>query len=58
MITSSPGLIVLEPSFGEVRLEKAIKLAEDPEFTVSNERVLRNLDNFFSNSTLNLPVVK
>ena len=31
VITSSPGLMALEPSLGEVRLEKAIKLAEDPE---------------------------
>ena len=34
VITSSPGLMALEPSLGEVRLEKAIKLAEDPELTV------------------------
>ena len=32
-ITSSPFLIALSPSFGDVNVLKATKLAEDPEFT-------------------------
>ena len=58
VMTSSPGLMAFEPSLGEVRLAKAIKLAEDPEFTVIKERVFKNFDNSFSNSKLNRPVVK
>ncbi|MNT93205.1 hypothetical protein D3C72_2346180 [compost metagenome] len=33
-ITSSPGLIARSPSLGDVRVENATRLAEEPEFTV------------------------
>ena len=48
VITSSPGLIALSLSLGEVRVEKAIKFAEDPELTVINCLIPINFASFFS----------
>ena len=36
VITSSPFLIALVPSFGDVSVENATRFAEEPEFTVIN----------------------
>ena len=57
VITSSKGFIALSLSLEEVRVEKAIKLAEEPELTVINCLMPINLASFFSNSLLNLPAV-
>ena len=48
VITSSKGFIALSLSLGEVKVEKAIKLAEEPELTVINCLVPINLASSFS----------
>src|SRR5271157_3272569 len=57
VITSSPGLSLRSPSLGEVKAEKATRLADDPEFTNEQPRTPRNLAKRRSNSFANLPVV-
>ena len=47
VITSSEGLIALSFSLGEVKVEKAIKLAEEPELTVINCLMPINSASFF-----------
>ena len=48
-ITSSPFFIALSFNFGEVKVEKAIKFAEEPELTVSKHLTSRKFANFSSN---------
>ena len=49
-ITSSPGLIARSPSRGEVSVENATRLADEPELTVIRCFTPRNFASRFSNS--------
>src|SRR5271165_499836 len=55
--TSSPGLSLRSPSFGDVRAEKATRLADEPEFTSEHPRTPKYRAKRRSNSFANLPVV-
>ena len=55
VITSSNGLIALSFNFGDVRVEKAIKFAEEPELAVINCLIPIKFESFFSKALLNLP---
>ena len=57
VITSSPFLIALSPNFGEVSVLNATKFADEPEFVVIKFFTFRKFESFFSNFSLNLPVV-
>src|ERR1019366_1033880 len=57
VITSSPGLSLRSPSLGDVKAEKATRLADDPEFTSEHPRTPKKRLNRRSNSVANLPVV-
>ena len=56
-ITSSPGLIARSPNLGEVKVLKATKLADEPEFTVIRCFMPIKAASFSSNSALKRPVV-
>ena len=56
-ITSSPGLIALSPSLGDVSVLKATRLADEPELTVIKCLTPIKEASFSSNSALNRPVV-
>ena len=45
VITSSPFCIALSFNFEEVKVEKAIKLADEPEFTVIKDFTFKNSAN-------------
>ncbi len=45
------------PNFGDVKVLKATRLAEEPELTVIKNLTPKNSASFFSNSALNRPVV-
>ena len=47
--TSSPGFILLSPSFQDVNADIASRLAEEPEFVNAQYLVPINFDNLFSN---------
>src|SRR3990167_11166535 len=51
VMTSSPGLILLLPSLGEVNAIKAARFALDPEFVSVAYRTPKNLENFLQNSS-------
>src|ERR1039458_6540626 len=57
VMTSSPGLSLRSPSFGDVRAENATRLADEPEFTSEHPRTPKYRANRRSNSLANLPVV-
>ena len=54
VITSSPFLILSTPYFSEVRDEKAIKFAEEPELTGTVCLIPRKFENFSSNKSVYL----
>ena len=56
-ITSSPFFIAFSPSFAEVSVLNAMRLAEEPEFTVRANLTPRNSVNLFSNFAFHSPVV-
>ena len=57
VITSSPLLILLSPSSGDVRVINARRLAEEPELTSEQNLTPRYSAKFFSNSSVYLPDV-
>ena len=57
VITSSPLLICRSPKRGEVRVIKAVRFAEEPEFTREQYRTPRYSASFFSNSSVYRPEV-
>src|SRR5882757_7444500 len=57
VMTSSPGLIWRSPSRGEVRQEKAQRLAEEPELTSEAPRTPKKRANCRSNCVAKRPVV-
>src|ERR1700745_2768738 len=57
VITSSPGLIWRSPSRGEVRQEKAQRLAEEPELTSEAPRTPKKRANWRSNWVAKRPGV-
>src|SRR6202166_5391666 len=56
-MTSSPGLSLRSPSFGEVRALRAIRLAEEPEFTSEADRTPTNRARSRSKVSPKRPVV-
>ena len=56
-ITSSPGLMARSPSLGLVSVEKATRLADEPELTVIRYFTPRNCARRCSNMVLKRPVV-
>ena len=56
-ITSSPGLMARSPRRGEVRAEKATRLADEPEFTVIRYFTPRYRARRSSKAVLKRPVV-
>ena len=57
VMTSSPGFSRRSPSFGEVRHDRATRLADDPELTSSAWRTPNRAANSRSNWSANRPVV-
>src|SRR5581483_12512031 len=57
VMTSSPGLIWRSPRRGEVRQEKAQRLADEPELTSEAPRTPKKRASLRSNCAANRPVV-
>src|SRR5215471_6318384 len=57
VITSSPGINLRSPNDGEVRLDRARRLAEDPELTSDAQRTPMNAAKSRSNCAAKRPVV-
>ena len=57
VITSSPGLSRRSPSFGDVSVATASKLAEDPEFTINASPTPMKSARRLSNSSVKRPEV-
>src|SRR5271170_7941326 len=57
VITSSPGLNWRSPRLGDVRQDKATRLAEDPELTRAADRTPTNFASWRSNSRAKRPDV-
>ena len=47
VITSSPFLSLFSFNFGDVRAVRAIRFADEPEFTVKAYFIFKNSDSFF-----------